>query len=52
MMKGRDVAARDTNLEDYRDPALYDLENTEFGPDGPFYLSLAREIGGRVLIVG
>jgi hypothetical protein len=43
------VTTSDANLEDHRDPALYDLEDTEFEPDGPFYISLAREIGGRVL---
>ena len=37
-----------TNLEDYTDPALYDLENRDFEPDGPFYLTLAQELGGEV----
>jgi SAM-dependent methyltransferase len=41
-----------TNLEDYADPALYDLENSDFEPDGPFYLSLAQQLGGPVLELG
>jgi 2-polyprenyl-3-methyl-5-hydroxy-6-metoxy-1,4-benzoquinol methylase len=41
-----------TNLEDYADPILYDLENSDFEPDGPFCLSLAQQLGGRVLELG
>ena len=41
-----------TNLEDYTDPILYDLENQDFEPDGPFYLSLAKKLGGPVLELG
>jgi SAM-dependent methyltransferase len=41
-----------TNLEDYDDPILFDLENSEFEPDGPFYLSLAEQVGGSVLELG
>jgi SAM-dependent methyltransferase len=41
-----------TNLEDYAHPILFDLENSDFEPDGPFYLSLARQVGGPVLELG
>ena len=41
-----------TNLEDYADPLLYDLENSSFEPDGSFYLSLAQQVGGSVLELG
>ena len=41
-----------TNLEDYADPRLFDLENSNFEPDGPFYLSLAQQVGGSVLELG
>lgn len=40
------------NLAEYAEPDLYDLENDEFEPDGPFYLALAQRIGGRVLELG
>jgi SAM-dependent methyltransferase len=40
------------NLEEYRDPELYDLENPDFEPEGPFYLAYARELGGSVLELG
>lgn len=40
------------NLEEYRYPDLYDLENPDFDPEGPFYLSWAREVGGPVLELG
>jgi SAM-dependent methyltransferase len=40
-----------TNLEDYQDPVIYDLENTELD-DVPFYLSLAQEVNGPVLELG
>jgi SAM-dependent methyltransferase len=40
------------NLEDYLDPVLYDQENSDFEPDGPFYLALAQKLGGRVLELG
>lgn len=40
------------NLAEYADPILYDLENKSFEPDGPFYLTLARRIGGPVLELG
>lgn len=40
------------NLQEYRDPATYDLENEDFEPDGPFYLALAQRIGGPVLELG
>jgi SAM-dependent methyltransferase len=41
-----------TNLEEYRNPELYDLENPDFEPEGLFYLALARETGGPVLELG
>jgi SAM-dependent methyltransferase len=40
------------NLVEYTDPVLYDLENDKFEPDGPFYLALARRLGGSVLELG
>lgn len=40
------------NLSEYSDPELYDLENSDFEPDGPFILSLAKKLGGRVLELG
>jgi SAM-dependent methyltransferase len=40
------------NLEEYADPELYDLENSRFEPDGPFFLELARQVGGAVLEIG
>ena len=37
-----------TNLEDYEDPVIYDLENRDF-EDGPlFHLSLAQQVNGSV----
>jgi SAM-dependent methyltransferase len=41
-----------TNLEEYDDPEIYDLENDEFEPDGTFYLELAQKLGGTVLEIG
>jgi SAM-dependent methyltransferase len=41
-----------TNLEEYADPALYDQENAEFTPQGPFFLDLARQSAGPVLELG
>jgi len=41
-----------TNLEDYAAPTLFDLENSDFEPDGPFLLSLAQQVGGSVLELG
>ena len=41
-----------TNLEDYADRVLFDLENGSFEPDGPFYLSLCKQVGGSVLELG
>jgi SAM-dependent methyltransferase len=40
------------NLSEYSDPKLYDAENCDFEPDGPFILSLAKELGGAVLELG
>jgi SAM-dependent methyltransferase len=42
----------DTNLLEYADPALYDRENSDFEPDGPFFLALAQQLGGPVLELG
>src|SRR5262245_57507966 len=41
-----------SNLEDYADPTLYDIEHPNFEPDGPFYLALAKQVGGPVLELG
>jgi SAM-dependent methyltransferase len=41
-----------SNLADYADPVIYDLENNHFEPDGPFFLALARQLGGPVLELG
>lgn len=40
------------NLSEYSDPMLYDAENSDFEPDGPFILEMARQLGGRVLELG
>lgn len=40
------------NIDEYLDPVLYDLENPDFEPEGPFYLEIAREVGGPVLELG
>lgn len=37
------------NFSEYADPVVYDWENSEFEPDGPFHLALAQETGGPVL---
>ena len=41
-----------TNLEDYEDPVLYDLENREFEQGVLFYQSLAQQVKGPVLELG
>jgi SAM-dependent methyltransferase len=41
-----------SNLAEYADAELYDLENPEFEPGGSFFLSLAQEVGGPVLELG
>jgi trans-aconitate methyltransferase len=41
-----------TNLDDYADPELYDLENERIQPAEPFYLALAQAAGGAVLELG
>ena len=41
-----------SNLEEYLYPELYDLENPDFEPEGPLYLSIANEMGGPVLELG
>jgi ubiquinone/menaquinone biosynthesis C-methylase UbiE len=40
------------NLVEYSDPEIYDLENSDFEPDGPFILALAQKLGGAVLELG
>jgi 2-polyprenyl-3-methyl-5-hydroxy-6-metoxy-1,4-benzoquinol methylase len=40
------------NLEEYADPEIYDLENREFEPDGPFSLGFATKLKGPVLELG
>ena len=40
------------NLSEYADPELYDLENQDFEPEGPFLLGIARRFNGPVLEVG
>jgi SAM-dependent methyltransferase len=40
------------NLIEYANPELYDLENNDFEPDGPFILALAQKLGGSVLELG
>jgi SAM-dependent methyltransferase len=47
-----DTAPQDPNLLEYAHPHLYDCENRDFGPQGPFYLDLARQTGGPVLELG
>lgn len=41
-----------TNLEDYEDPVLYDVENERFGPPEELYLKLAQRMGGDLLEIG
>jgi SAM-dependent methyltransferase len=40
------------NLVEYDHPNLYDLENRDFAPQGPFYLALAQQTGDPVLELG
>lgn len=40
------------NLVEYADPEIYDLENNQFEPDGPFLLEMARKAGNPVLELG
>ena len=40
------------NLIEYADPQIYDLENLEFEPSGPFMLELAKRAGNPVLELG
>ena len=45
------------NLLEYADPIIYDAEigaetKEPFKPDGPFYLALAQQLGGKVLELG
>ena len=41
-----------SNLEDFEDPLLYDAEEGDFEPDGPFYLALAEKVGSPTLELG
>jgi SAM-dependent methyltransferase len=41
-----------TNLEDYQNPAAYDVEMTVLAETDEFYLKLAQRIGGDVLELG
>jgi len=40
------------DMSEYSEPALYDLENPHFEPDGPFFLGLAQRHPGSVLDLG
>jgi len=40
------------DLVEYTEPDLYDLENPDFEPDGPFYRALAQQHRGPVLDLG
>ncbi|MCQ3936738.1 MAG: class I SAM-dependent methyltransferase [Chloroflexi bacterium] len=40
------------NLSEYSDPRMYDSENYDFEPDGPFILDLAKQLEGSVLELG
>ena len=42
----------DFNLLEYADPEIYDLENVDFEPSGPFMLDFAEKTGGPVLELG
>jgi SAM-dependent methyltransferase len=41
-----------SDLAEYADPELYDLENQGFAPAGSFYLTLAQQLGNPVLELG
>jgi SAM-dependent methyltransferase len=49
---GNEVTTQADNQSEYDDPLAYDLENSDFAPEGPFYLALAGEVGGPVLELG
>jgi SAM-dependent methyltransferase len=51
-MNGPSSSTLLASLAEYSEPELYDLENPDFAPDGPFYLALARQYGGLVLDLG
>src|SRR5262245_24681563 len=40
------------NLIEYADPQIYDLENDDFEPSGPFMLEIAKRTGDPVLELG
>lgn len=41
-----------SDLSEYADPDLYDLENDQFEPAGSFYRALAQQLGDPVLELG
>lgn len=41
-----------SNLTEYELPDIYDLENADFEPQGPFYLSFAQKVGGPTIKLG
>jgi hypothetical protein len=43
-MRRRSSTAMPPNLVEYDHPNLYDLENRDFAPQGPFYLALVRQV--------
>jgi SAM-dependent methyltransferase len=51
-MSGRSSVPTIPNLVEYDHPNLYDLENRDFTPQGPFYLALAQQTGDLVLELG
>jgi SAM-dependent methyltransferase len=51
-MNRRSSVSSTPNLEEYDHPNLYDLENRDFTPQGPFYLALAQQAGDPVLELG
>ena len=51
-MSRRASVSTTSNLVEYDHPNLYDLENRDFTPQGPFYLALAQQAGNPVLELG
>jgi 2-polyprenyl-3-methyl-5-hydroxy-6-metoxy-1,4-benzoquinol methylase len=43
------MADQHDNLEEFSEPELYDREYGAYEPEGPFYESLARDLGGPIL---
>ena len=48
-MSRRSSVPTTPNLVEYDHPKLYDLDNRDFTPQGPFYLALAQQVGNPVL---